>query len=84
MIKSDNNLRKEEGKTSRILLIKDSYGNSFAPFLTYQYDEVYVVDLRSIPVKMSEFLAENEFDDVLILYNFMNFSSDTNLAKLRY
>ena len=84
VIKSDNNLRKEEGKTSRILLIKDSYGNSFAPFLTYQYDEVYVVDLRSIPVKMSEFLAENKFDDVLILYNFMNFSSDTNLAKLRY
>ena len=84
VIKSDNNLRKEEGKTSRILLIKDSYGNSFAPFLTYQYDEVYVVDLRSIPVKMSEFLAENEFDDVLILYNFMNFSSDTNIAKLRY
>ncbi len=66
------------------LLIKDSYGNSFAPFLTYQYDEVYVVDLRSIPVKMSEFLAENDFDDVLILYNFMNFASDTNLAKLRY
>ena len=84
MIKSENNLRKEEGKTSRILVIKDSYGNSFSPFLTYQYDEVYVVDLRSIPVKMSEFLAENSFDDVLILYNFMNFSSDTNLAKLRY
>lgn len=33
---------------------------------------------------MSEFLAENDFDDVLILYNFMNFASDTNLAKLRY
>ena len=58
VIKSENNLRKEEGKTSRILVIKDSYGNSFSPFLTYQYDEVYVVDLRSIPVKMSEFLAE--------------------------
>ena len=84
LIKSQNNLRKEEGKTSRILVIKDSYGNSFAPFLTYQYDEVYVLDLRAIPMKMSEFLAENTFDDVLILYNFMNFSTDTNLAKLRY
>ncbi|MDD3192262.1 MAG: DHHW family protein [Oscillospiraceae bacterium] len=84
VIKSENNLRQEAGKTSRILVIKDSYGNCFSPFLTYQYDEVYVVDLRSIPVKMSEFLAENEFDDVLILYNFMNFSTDTNLAKLRY
>jgi len=25
-----------------------------------------------------------EFDDVLILYNFMNFTTDTNIPKLRY
>lgn len=83
-IKSSNNRNHEEGKTSRIMVVKDSYANSFVPFLTYQYDEVWVVDLRSIPVKMSEFLAEHPFDDVLILYNFMNYASDTNLAKLRY
>ncbi len=84
VIQSKNNLQKEKGKTSRILIIKDSYGNCFSPFLTYQYDEVYIVDLRAIPMKMSEFLGKNEFDDVLILYNFMNFATDTNLAKLRY
>lgn len=84
VIKSENNFRKEKGETSRILIIKDSYGNCFSPFLTYQYDEVYIVDLRAIPVKMSEFLDEIDFDDVLILYNFMNFATDTNLAKLRY
>lgn len=83
-IYSSNNLRHKEGETSRILLIKDSYGNCFAPYLTYQYDEVWVIDLRSIPNKMSELLAAQSFDDVLILYNFMNFASDTNLAKLRY
>lgn len=84
VIQSKNNLQKEKGKTSKILIIKDSYGNCFSPFLTYQYDEVYIVDLRAMPMKMSEFLEENEFDDALILYNFMNFATDTNLAKLRY
>lgn len=47
VIRSDNNLNRQEGRTSRVLLIKDSFGNSFAPYLTYNYDEVYVIDLRS-------------------------------------
>lgn len=84
VIKSDNNLSKIDGKTSRILVIKDSYGNSFVPYLTYNYDEVVVVDLRAMPVKMSEFMAENSFDDILFLYNFMNFATDTNIARLKY
>lgn len=82
VIKSDNNLNREDGKTSRVLLIKDSYGNSFAPFLTYSYDEVYIVDLRFLTEKMSELMSRVEFDDVLILYNFMNFASDSNFLYL--
>ncbi len=81
VIKSATN--KQEGEPSKILLIKDSYGNSFAPFLTYNYDEVWVVDLRHV-LEIGSILGENEFDDVLILYNYMNFVQDSNLAKLRY
>lgn len=84
VIKSENNLNHAEGETSRVLLIKDSYGNPFAPFLTYSYDEVWVIDLRSLPQKMSELMEENSFDDVLILYNFMNYASDTNVAFMTY
>ncbi|WP_101911528.1 DHHW family protein [Marasmitruncus massiliensis] len=82
VIKSQNNLNAQKGKTTRILLIKDSYGNSFAPFLTYSYDEVYVVDLRSMTEKMSDFMAAHSFDDVLLMYSFMNFASDTNISLL--
>lgn len=84
VIQSDGNLNHTPGKTSRILVIKDSYGNSFVPFLTYNYDEVVVVDLRAIPFEMSKFMAENEFDDILLLYNFMNYASDVNFARLKY
>lgn len=82
VIRSQNNLNNNATKTSRILLIKDSYGNSFAPFLTYNYDEVWVVDLRMITEKMSEVMQSQSFDDVLVMYNFMNFASDTNFYRL--
>ncbi|MEM1483995.1 DHHW family protein [Oscillospiraceae bacterium PP1C4] len=84
IIKSNNNLNHVDGKTTRVMLIKDSYGNSFAPFLTYSYDEVYVIDARSLTGKMSELMSQTDFDDVLVMYNFMNFSSDTNIARLTY
>ncbi len=81
VIKSATN--QTEGDGSKILLIKDSYGNSFAPYLCYNYDEVWVVDLRHV-LEIASILEQNEFEDVLIMYNYMNFVEDTNLAKLRY
>lgn len=82
---SECNQNHREGETSRVLVVKDSYGNSFAPFLCYNFDEVYVVDLRYLG-KISMVLTDMElnFNDVLILYNFMNFVTDTNIPKLRY
>ena len=82
VIRSENNRNHEAGKTSRVLLIKDSYGNSLAPFLTYSYDEVWVVDLRFLAGSMTELMEGTAFDDVLVLYSFMNFSSDSNLTFL--
>lgn len=83
VIKSDNNLNRQEGKISRILVIKDSYGNCFSPYLTYNYDEVYVVDPRFIE-KLSALTDETTFDDILVLYNFMSFASDTYLPRITY
>ncbi len=82
VIKSDNNLNKSD-KPTRVLVAKDSYFNSMAGFLTYNYDEVYVVDLRYLSV-MSLAMSQAEFDDVLIIYNFGNFSTDNNISKLKY
>lgn len=82
VIKSANNLEHKEGETSRLLIIKDSYANCFIPFLTYNYDEIYVVDLRGLTSKMSQLMTENEFTEVLVMYNFKNFVTDTNLARL--
>ncbi len=67
---------------SRILLFKDSYGNSFAPFLTNHFDEVYVVDLRHF-MRVSQLMEETEFAQIYLLYNFESFATDVHLAKLQ-
>lgn len=46
VIKSGVRTVEEGQEPSRILIIKDSYANSFAPFLLCNYDEVHIVDLR--------------------------------------
>ncbi len=81
VIKSDNNRYHEDGKTSRILYLKDSYGNSFAPYLTYHYDEVWVVDMR-YNAMLSPILEMAEFDQVLVMYNYTTFTEESNIYKL--
>lgn len=83
VIRSSNNRYHQDGKTSRVLLIKDSYGNSFAPFLTYLYDEIHVVDLRYMH-QLSGYLESADFDDILLMYNFESLATDTHIATLRY
>lgn len=76
----NNNL--QNGK--KLLVLKDSFGNSIIPFLTAHYEEIQVVDLRSFMPKLSKYVEENEFDNIAILYNFMNFVRDTNVIKLKF
>lgn len=81
ILKSD---REVSGEPSRILIIKDSYANCFAPFLTLQYDEVWVADLRSLAKGLPDSVKETDFTDILVLYNFMNLASDNNFYRLSY
>lgn len=69
---------------SKILVIKDSYANSFIQFLINNYNEVYVVDLRSFAGSFNEFYLENNFDNVLIMYSFKNLVNDINISKIKY
>ena len=73
-----------QDEPTRLLLIKDSYANSMVPYLTYNYDEIWIIDLRSTPMHLSQILKENEFDDIFVMYNFSTFLTDTDIARLRF
>lgn len=69
---------------NKILVLKDSFGNSFIQYLVNNYKEVYVVDLRGFIGSFNEFFKSNNFDDVLIMYNFINLADDVNISKIKY
>ncbi|MDQ1913786.1 DHHW family protein [Paenibacillus sp. GD4] len=62
-------IRTDAERTKRLLVVKDSYGNAFIPFLTAHYKEIYVVDPRQFDRKLSEFLREHPVDELLFLNN---------------
>lgn len=74
---------KENLNGKKLLVFKDSYANSFIPFLTSNYEEIHVIDLRSFGVKVSEYVGENKFDDILVIYNFINLTRDANILKIK-
>lgn len=55
-----------EGKN--ILVVKDSFGNCFVPFLTQNYRNVYAVDYRKFySMPLTHFVEEYDIDDVLFM-----------------
>lgn len=63
-----------------LLVVKDSFANSFLPFLVRDYDTITVLDLRFYREGVQP-LAD-QADDVLVLYELTNFAADKNLYKL--
>ena len=51
----------------RILVIKDSYGNAFIPFLLPHYEEIYAIDPRQFTGNIYGFIEEKEINEVLFL-----------------
>lgn len=67
----------------KIMVIKDSYANSFVPFLTAHYEEIHILDLRMLSIPVRTYGIENDIDDVLILYNVQNFSAEGKMSLLK-
>ncbi len=80
VIKSGEETAIQDGK--KILMFKDSFGNSFAPYLCYAYDEITVVDLRYF-FEVEELMAANDYDEILLLYSFPSFSQEASVVNLR-
>ncbi|MBO5657161.1 MAG: hypothetical protein J6R94_03155, partial [Agathobacter sp.] len=65
------------------VVIKDSYGNAFVPYLVDHYDKVYVVDFRYWTGSLMDFVNENEIDDVLFVNGLSALTSSYQVGKIR-
>lgn len=68
----------ENGK--QLLLVKDSFANSFVPFLLGDYETVTMIDLRYFRGSMAELAAES--DDILVLTEITNLAASGDYFKL--
>lgn len=70
----------------KIVVVKESYGNAFVPYLTNNYEEVHVVDLRSFRSTMNTDLAtycrNNGITDVLFLNGVMSANNEDHRASI--
>ena len=68
----------------KILILKDSYTNSLAPFLTQHFETIDLIDLRHTNISLKQVIGSEAYDDILFMYSVENFMNETNIAKLRY
>lgn len=66
--------------TKRLLLVKDSFANSFIPFLTPYYREIVVVDPRYYSGTINDLMDSYRISEVLFLYSGNTFFKDNNIS----
>ena len=70
------------GKT--LLIIKDSFANSLAPFLLSDYETIIMIDLRYYIGSAQQAIDDNGVDEILFVCELSSFTNDKNIGKLGY
>lgn len=73
---------KTEEERETVLLLKDSFGHSLAPFLALHYD-VIVVNLEDAPFILTNF-ADSDIGKVIVCFNLENVVTTSYLANVKY
>ena len=73
-------IRTGSTSTKRLLLVKDSFANSFIPFLTPYYREIVVVDPRYYSGTINDLMDSYRISEVLFLYSGNTFFKDNNIS----
>ena len=69
-------------KGTAVLLVKESFGNAFAPFLVDSYEYVYVVDYRYYNGTLTELVDAKGIDDVIFLNNVVATTGGARLSEM--
>lgn len=71
-------IRTEHTDAPRVLIIRDSYTDSLAPFLTQNFSEIHLFDPRMNLTSVKGYVEENQIDSVVVLYSIANFTAEGN------
>ncbi len=72
----------DDRKGTSVVLVKESFGNAFAPFLVDSYEYVYVIDYRYYDGDLTEFVTDKGVEDVIFLNNVVATTEATRLNEM--
>ncbi|MBQ9674253.1 MAG: hypothetical protein IJV39_06465 [Ruminococcus sp.] len=67
----------------KIAVVKESFGNAFVPYLSANYKEIHVLDMRYCGITdLKQYCEENEIDEVLFMNNMMSANSADRITDI--
>lgn len=60
----------------KLLVVRDSYSDSLAPFLSQYFAEIHLLDLRYYRTSVAQYAQENGMDQIFVCYSVDNFVKD--------
>ena len=74
-------IQNPEGE-GKLLVIRDSYADSLAPFLALRFEEVHLLDPRYYRYSAAKYAEDKGLDAIAVVYSVPNFITDRNLVLL--
>ena len=71
-----------EKEKDSLLIIKDSYANSFIPLISRNYHDIYVIDPRYYKESINTFIEDNNISNILFLYNVLTIDDDIGILSI--
>ena len=66
----------EAASEEKLLVVRDSYSDAMAPFLSQYFAEIHLVDLRYYRTSVAEYAQENGMERIFVCYSVENFVKD--------
>ena len=66
----------------KLLVVRDSYSDSLAPFLSQYFAEIHLLDLRYYRTSVAQYALENGMDQIFVCYSVENFVKDQDAVFL--
>lgn len=60
----------------KIMLLRDSFSDCLVPFLTETFGEIHLFDLRYNHTSVTDYIRDNQIDQVAVIYGFQTFMTD--------
>lgn len=73
-----------DARYGNLLIVRDSYAQNLAPFLAYNYRNIYMLDMRYYRNSMKSFLESKNIDRILYVYGTDTLLTDESMSWLLF